>query len=98
VNRGTTAVALAAESAARRILPPTDGIGVPSPLLDQVVVEQPDDDQALLESGVRQPYAGVEGYATTVNIKGDSYRLKEKAGLLGRKPRSAEPEEVSVAG
>jgi hypothetical protein len=30
-------------------------------------------------------------HATTVNIKGDSYRLREKkkAGLLGRKPKSA---------
>jgi DNA replication protein DnaC len=37
-------------------------------------------------------------HATTVNIKGDSYRLREKkkAGLLGRKPKMAEPEEVGV--
>jgi len=30
-------------------------------------------------------------HATTVNIKGDSYRLgqKKKAGLLGRKPKPA---------
>jgi DNA replication protein DnaC len=30
-------------------------------------------------------------HATTVNIKGDSYRLREKkkAGLLGRKPKPA---------
>ena len=38
-------------------------------------------------------------HATTVNIKGDSYRLREKkkAGLLGRKPKLAEePEEVGV--
>jgi len=35
-------------------------------------------------------------HATTINIKGDSYRLREKkkAGLLGRKPKSAEPEEA----
>jgi DNA replication protein DnaC len=36
-------------------------------------------------------------YSTTLNIKGESYRLKEKrrAGLLGRpKPATAEPEEV----
>jgi len=35
-------------------------------------------------------------HATTINIKGDSYRLREKkkAGLLGRKPKSAEPEET----
>ena len=39
-------------------------------------------------------------HATTVNIKGDSYRLREKkkAGLLGRKPKVAEPEEVGVPG
>ena len=39
-------------------------------------------------------------HATTVNIKGDSYRLREKkkAGLLGRKPKAAEPEEVGVPG
>ena len=39
-------------------------------------------------------------HATTVNIKGDSYRLREKkkAGLLGRKPKPAEPEEVGVPG
>jgi len=38
-------------------------------------------------------------HATTINIKGDSYRLREKkkAGLLGRKPKSSEPEEVPVA-
>jgi len=38
-------------------------------------------------------------HATTVNIKGDSYRLREKqkAGLLGRKPKSAgDLEEVGV--
>ena len=41
-------------------------------------------------------------HATTVNIKGDSYRLREKkkAGLLGRKPKpggdSAELEEVGA--
>ena len=36
-------------------------------------------------------------YSTTLNIKGESYRLKEKrrAGLLGRtKPATAEPQEV----
>ena len=39
-------------------------------------------------------------HATTVNIKGDSYRLREKkkAGLLGRKPKAAEPEEAGVPG
>jgi hypothetical protein len=39
-------------------------------------------------------------HATTVNIKGDSYRLREKkkAGLLGRKPKAAEPEEIGVPG
>jgi hypothetical protein len=39
-------------------------------------------------------------HATTVNIKGDSYRLREKkkAGLLGRKPKAAELEEVGVPG
>jgi DNA replication protein DnaC len=39
-------------------------------------------------------------HATTVNIKGDSYRLREKkkAGLLGRKPKVVEPEEVGVLG
>ena len=33
-------------------------------------------------------------YSTTLNIKGESYRLKEKrkAGLLGRTPLSAEQE------
>jgi hypothetical protein len=33
-------------------------------------------------------------YSTTLNIKGESYRLKEKrkAGLLGRTPQSAEQE------
>lgn len=33
-------------------------------------------------------------HAATLNIKGDSYRLREKkkAGLLGRKPRPVEPE------
>ena len=40
-------------------------------------------------------------HATTVNIKGDSYRLREKkkAGLLGRKPKPApelEEEEVGA--
>ena len=38
-------------------------------------------------------------HATTVNIKGDSYRLREKkkAGLLGRRPKPAEePEDVGV--
>jgi DNA replication protein DnaC len=38
-------------------------------------------------------------HASTVNIKGDSYRLREKkeAGLLGRKPKLAEePEEAGV--
>ena len=37
-------------------------------------------------------------HATTVNIKGDSYRLREKrkAGLLGRKPKAVEPEEAGV--
>jgi DNA replication protein DnaC len=37
-------------------------------------------------------------HATTVNIKGDSYRLREKkAGLLGRKPKpAAELEEVGA--
>jgi hypothetical protein len=36
-------------------------------------------------------------YATTLNIKGESFRLKEKrrAGLLGRpKPTTETPEEV----
>jgi hypothetical protein len=39
-------------------------------------------------------------HATTVNIKGDSYRLREKkkAGLLGRKLKATEPEEVGVPG
>lgn len=38
-------------------------------------------------------------HATTINIKGDSYRLREKkkAGLLGRKPKSPETEEVPSA-
>jgi hypothetical protein len=38
-------------------------------------------------------------HATTVNIKGDSYRLREKkkAGLLGRKPKpTAELDEEEV--
>lgn len=37
-------------------------------------------------------------HATTVNIKGESYRLREKkkAGLLGRKPKAAELEEVGA--
>jgi DNA replication protein DnaC len=36
-------------------------------------------------------------HATTINIKGDSYRLREKrkAGLLGRKPKTTESEEVT---
>ena len=40
-------------------------------------------------------------HATTVNIKGDSYRLREKkkAGLLGRKPKPAgDLEEVGAEG
>lgn len=38
-------------------------------------------------------------HATTINIKGDSYRLREekKAGLLGRKPPTTEPEMVPTA-
>lgn len=38
-------------------------------------------------------------HATTINIKGDSYRLREKkkAGLLGRRPKATEPEEVPAA-
>ena len=37
-------------------------------------------------------------HATTVNIKGDSYRLREKkkAGLLGRKPKPVDAEEAGV--
>ena len=37
-------------------------------------------------------------HATTLNIKGESYRLKEKrrAGLLGTPRASAEPEEKEV--
>jgi DNA replication protein DnaC len=37
-------------------------------------------------------------HATTVNIKGDSYRLREKkkAGFLGRKPRPVEAEEAAA--
>jgi IstB-like ATP binding protein len=37
-------------------------------------------------------------HATTVNIKGDSYRLREKkkAGLLGRKPRPVDAEEAAA--
>jgi hypothetical protein len=38
-------------------------------------------------------------YSTTLNIKGESYRLKEKrrAGLLGRpKPMTADEQEVSI--
>ena len=38
---------------------------------------------------------GLLHHATTVNIKGDSYRLREKrkAGLLGRRPAPAPEEE-----
>lgn len=38
-------------------------------------------------------------HATTVNIKGESYRLREKkkAGLLGRKPKAPEVEEVEAS-
>jgi hypothetical protein len=42
-----------------------------------------------------------EHYTTTVNIKGESYRLREKkkAGLLGRKPKPAgEPGELEEVG
>jgi DNA replication protein DnaC len=37
-------------------------------------------------------------HATTVNIKGDSYRLREKrkAGLFGRRPPQAPPEDENV--
>jgi hypothetical protein len=37
-------------------------------------------------------------HSTTVNIKGDSYRLREKrkAGLLGRRPPQTPPEEDQV--
>ncbi len=37
-------------------------------------------------------------HATTINIKGESYRLREKkkAGLLGRKPRPSELGEVGT--
>jgi DNA replication protein DnaC len=37
-------------------------------------------------------------HATTVNIKGDSYRLREKkkAGLLGRKPKPVDAEEAAA--
>ena len=37
-------------------------------------------------------------HATTVNIKGDSYRLREKrkAGLFGRRPPQAPPEDETV--
>jgi hypothetical protein len=37
-------------------------------------------------------------HATTINIKGDSYRLREKkAGLLGRRPKPADLEEVGAS-
>jgi len=38
-------------------------------------------------------------HATTINIKGDSYQLREKkkAGLLGRKLKATESEEVTPA-
>jgi DNA replication protein DnaC len=37
-------------------------------------------------------------HATTVNIKGDSYRLREKrkAGLFGRRPPQTPPEDENV--
>ena len=37
-------------------------------------------------------------HATTVNIKGDSYRLREKkkAGLLGRKPKPVDAEDAAA--
>ena len=37
-------------------------------------------------------------HATTVNIKGDSYRLrvKKKAGLLGRKPKPVDAEDAAA--
>jgi hypothetical protein len=37
-------------------------------------------------------------HATTVSIKGDSYRLREnrKAGLFGRRPPQAPPEDENV--
>jgi hypothetical protein len=37
-------------------------------------------------------------HATTVNIKGDSYRLREKkkAGLLGRRPKPVDAEEAAA--
>ena len=48
-----------------------------------VDIQRPDPGDGLLD---RLPH-----HATTVNIKGDSYRLREKkkAGLLGRKPKPA---------
>jgi DNA replication protein DnaC len=38
-------------------------------------------------------------HATTINIKGESYRLREKkrAGLFGRKPKAPELEEVGAS-
>jgi hypothetical protein len=37
-------------------------------------------------------------HATTINIKGDSYRLREKkkASLLGRRPKPVDLEEVGA--
>jgi hypothetical protein len=43
---------VAAKGAAWCVSATPDGIRVAAPLLDQVVVEQPDDDQALLQGGV----------------------------------------------
>ena len=39
-------------------------------------------------------------HATTLNIKGESYRLKEKkrSGILGKIPTPTEPEEVVTRG
>jgi hypothetical protein len=38
-------------------------------------------------------------HATTINITGDSYRLREKknAGLLGRRPKPADIKEVKAS-
>ena len=53
---------MTAKGAARRVAAPADGIRVPSSLLDQVIVEQPDDDKALLQGSIGQARSRVDGH------------------------------------
>ena len=49
-----TALALAAETLAGGVSAPPHWVGVPAPLLDEIVEEQPDRGQTLLHSGIGQ--------------------------------------------